>query len=98
MAALRKRLEEQEYNKLVSSIKPTLKTSLFSDEDYTSTDAKMVKNQLSAIINILLSMVSVFVAIFIWMKNSPDYLVLYSMLLVNGRECCGVCSLRLLLA
>jgi len=35
----------------------------------------MTKNQISAIINILFSMVSVFVAIFVWLKNSPDYLV-----------------------
>jgi len=76
MEALRRRLEQQEYDKLVSNVKPTPKTSFFSDEeDYSTTDAQMTKNQVSAIINILLSMVSVFVAIFIWMKNSPDYLV-----------------------
>jgi hypothetical protein len=75
MEDLRRRLEQQEYNTLVRNVRPTPKSSLFSDEDYTPQDAKMVKNQLSAVINILLSMVSVFVAIFIWMKNSPDYLV-----------------------
>jgi len=75
MATLRRRLEEQEYSSMVSSVQPTPKSSLFSDQDYTSYDAKVSKNQLSAIINVLLSMISVFVAIFIWMKNSPDHLV-----------------------
>jgi hypothetical protein len=75
MEDLRRRLEQQEYNTLVCNVQPTPKMSLFSDEDYTPQDVKMIKNQLSAVINILLSMVSVFVAIFIWMKNSPDYLV-----------------------
>lgn len=75
MEALRRNLEEQEYNTLVRNVRATPKASLFSDDDYSPRDAKMVKNQLSAIINILLSMISVFVAIFIWMKNSPDYLV-----------------------
>jgi hypothetical protein len=76
MAELRRKLEEQEYNKMIANVKPAANNSLFSDEDYKSPDeAKMVKNQISAIINILFSMVSVFVAIFIWMKNSPDYLV-----------------------
>jgi hypothetical protein len=75
MDNLRKRLEQQEYNAMVANIKPKKRISLLSDEDYTSTDAKMTKNQVSAIINILFSMISVFVAIFIWMKNSPDYLV-----------------------
>jgi hypothetical protein len=75
MAELRKRLEEKEYNAIIANVKPEPKSSLFSDEEYSSADAKMMKNQLSAVINILLSMVSVFVAIFIWMKNSPDYLV-----------------------
>lgn len=80
ITSLRRRLEEQEYNAMVSSVKPSPKISLFSDEDFTSMDAKMTKNQLSAIINILLSMVSVFVAIFVWMKNSPEYLrVLWSL-------------------
>jgi hypothetical protein len=75
MADLRRKLEEKEYNKMIANIKPAPKDSLFSDEDYSTDDAKMVKNQISAIINILFSMVSVFVAIFVWMKNSPDYLV-----------------------
>jgi len=75
MAALRRRLEEKEYSSMVSSVRPTPKSSLFSDQDYTSYDAKLSKNQLSAIINVLFSMISVFVAIFIWMKNSPDHLV-----------------------
>ena len=43
----------------------------------------MIKNQISAIINILLSMISVFVAIFIWMKNSPDHLVFYLPSIIN---------------
>jgi len=76
MAALRKRLQEREYNSMVSSVRPAPKSSLFSDDDYTSYDAKVSKNQLSAIINVLFSMISVFVAIFVWMKNSPDHLVL----------------------
>ena len=75
MEELRRHLEEKEYNAMIANVKPTAKTSLFSDEDFSSADAKMIKNQLSAVINILLSMISVFVAIFIWMKNSPDYLV-----------------------
>jgi len=75
MADLRRRLEEKEYHAMVANVKPEPKSSLFSVEDYSSADAKMMKNQLSAVINILLSMISVFVAIFIWMKNSPDYLV-----------------------
>ena len=75
MAELRRRLEEKEYNAMIANVKPKAKSSLFSDEEYSSADAKMMKNQLSAVINILLSMISVFVAIFIWMKNSPDYLV-----------------------
>src|SRR5271156_5863982 len=75
MDDLRQRLEQKEYDAMVANVKPAPKVSLFSDEDYSSTDAKLIKNQLSAIINILLSMVSAFVAIFIWMKNSPDYLV-----------------------
>ena len=75
MADLRRRLEEKEYNAMVANVKAVPKSSLFSVEEYSSADAKMMKNQLSAVINILLSMISVFVAIFIWMKNSPDYLV-----------------------
>jgi hypothetical protein len=75
MADLRRKLEEQEYAKMIANVKPAPKISLFSDEDVSPDDTKMVKNQISAIINILFSMVSVFVAIFIWMKNSPDYLV-----------------------
>jgi Endoplasmic reticulum-based factor for assembly of V-ATPase len=75
MAELRRKLEEQEYNKMIANVKPAANNSLFSDEDYSTDEAKMVKNQISAIINILFSMVSVFLAIFIWMKNSPDYLV-----------------------
>jgi len=75
MAELRRRLEEKEYNAMIANVKPEAKSSLFSNEEYSSEDAKMMKNQLSAVINILLSMISVFVAIFIWMKNSPDYLV-----------------------
>jgi len=75
MAELRRRLEEKEYNDMIANVKPAPKMSLFSKEDYSSDDAKMVKNQISAIINIMFSMLSVFVAIFIWMKTSPDYLV-----------------------
>jgi Endoplasmic reticulum-based factor for assembly of V-ATPase len=60
---------------MIANIKRAAKHSLFSDEDYSSDDAKITKNLISAIINILFSMVSVFVAIFIWMKNSPDHLV-----------------------
>ena len=75
MADLRRRLEQKEYNAMVANVKPQVKLSLFSEEEFSSADAKMIKNQLSAVINILLSMVSVFLAIFIWMKNSPDYLV-----------------------
>jgi len=76
MAELRRRLEEKEYNDMIANVKPAPKASLFSSDDYSSDDAKMAKNQISAVINILFSMVSVFVAIFIWMKTSPDYLVL----------------------
>jgi Endoplasmic reticulum-based factor for assembly of V-ATPase len=75
MEQLRRRLEEKEYNAMIANVKPAAQTSLFSDEDFSSDDSKMIKNQLSAVINILLSMVSVFVAIFIWMRNSPDFLV-----------------------
>lgn len=78
MDMLRKRLEQQKYDNMVRNIRPAPNTmSLFSpdEEGYSAADAKMTKNQVSAIINILLSMISVFVAIFIWMKNSPDYLV-----------------------
>lgn len=75
MDQLRRCLEEKEYNAMVANVRPAAQTSLFSGEDYSSADVKMVKNQLSAVINILLSMISVFAAIFIWMKNSPDYLV-----------------------
>ena len=79
MDLLRKRLEQQQYDTLVRNVKPATKTvSLFSadeEEGYSAADAKMTKNQVSAIINILLSMISVFVAIFIWMKQSPDHLV-----------------------
>ena len=75
MAMLRKRLEQQEYDNMVANVQPPAKMPLFSNDDYNVADAKIMKNQLSAVINILLSMVSVFVAIFIWMKNSPDYLV-----------------------
>jgi len=75
MAELRRRLEEKEYNDMIANVKPAPKPSLFSEEDYSSDDAKMVKNQISAIINIMFSMVSVFVAIFMWMKTSPDYSV-----------------------
>lgn len=75
MRELRRKLEEKEYDDMIANTRPAPKTSLFSSEDYSSDDAKMVKNQISAIINILFSMVSVFVAIFIWLKNSPDYLV-----------------------
>jgi hypothetical protein len=75
MAELRRRLEEQEYNKMIANVKPAPANSLFSVDDYSPDDAKIVKNQISAIVNILFSMVSVFVAIFVWMKNSPDYLV-----------------------
>ena len=39
------------------------------------TNPKKTKNQISAILNIMLSMISVFLAIFIWMKNEKDYLV-----------------------
>jgi hypothetical protein len=100
---LRKRLEQQQYDTLIRNIKPPSNTtSLFStdeEEGYSPTDAKMAKNQVSAIVNVLLSMVSVFVAIFIWMKNSPDYLVLpplsllsfTSLGLVGSRR--GVCML-----
>ena len=48
-------------------------------------------------VNILLSMVSVFVAIFIWMRNSPDYLVRLVLFQLINSECSGVYSLRLLL-
>jgi hypothetical protein len=77
MEALRRRLEQQEYDAMIASVKSQLKVQpIFSaDEDYSSVDVKMTKNQISAIINILFSMVSVFVAIFVWLKNSPDYLV-----------------------
>ena len=75
MDVLRKRMEQREYESLIQSVKPPKKESLFSDEDISISDSKMIKNQISAIVNILLSMVSVFVAIFIWMRNSPDYLV-----------------------
>lgn len=75
MATLRKRLEQQEYDQMISNVKPRTKTPLFSDNDYSAGDAKIMRNQLSAIVNILFSMASVFVAMFIWMKNSPDHLV-----------------------
>jgi Endoplasmic reticulum-based factor for assembly of V-ATPase len=75
MESLRRRLEQKEYDTMVANVKTVPKSSIFTDEDFSSADAKMLKNQLSAIINILLSMVSVFVAIFIWKRNSPDYLV-----------------------
>jgi Endoplasmic reticulum-based factor for assembly of V-ATPase len=96
MDALRKRLEEQQYNAMIANIKPKEKISPFSDEDYTSADAKMTKNQISAVINILFSMISVFVAIFIWMRHSPDYLVYHSFNDLMCREFCGVCFLLLL--
>jgi len=77
MEALRRRLEQQEYDAMIASVKshPKVQPIFSADEDYSSADAKMTKNQISAIINILFSMVSVFVAIFVWLKNSPDYLV-----------------------
>lgn len=90
MEQLRRRLEQKEYNAMVANVKPAAQTSLFSDEDYSSADAKMIKNQLSAVINILLSMVSVFAAIFVWMKNSPDYLVLHCWSQLMSSECYGV--------
>ena len=94
MESLRKRLEQQEYDSLVRNIKPTNRTPLFSDEGVTTQDSKMVKNQLSAIINIFFSMVSVFVAIFVWMRNSPDYLVtIFNEGLIHS-ESYGVYSLR----
>jgi hypothetical protein len=56
----------------------------------------MVKNQVSAIINVLFSMASVFVAIFIWMKASPDYLVCQrpETKILISRESSGVYSLQ----
>lgn len=98
MEVLRRRLEQQEYDAMVANVKPQPKTlPIFSaDEAYSSVDAKMTKNQISAIINILFSMVSVFVAIFVWLRNSPDYLVYLHSILLIGSECCGVCFLLLL--
>jgi len=77
MEFLRKRLEQHQYNTMIQGIIPPKSSALFApdDEEYSAADAKRTKNQLSAVINILLSMVSVFVAIFVWMRNSPDYLV-----------------------
>jgi len=94
MAALRKRLEEQEYNSMVSTVRPTPKSPLFSDEEFTSHDEKVSKNQLSAIVNVLFSMISVFVAIFIWMRNSPDHLVVWYWSYVDCREYYGAYSLQ----
>jgi hypothetical protein len=93
MAELQRKLEEKEYHDMIANIKPTPKPSLFSPDEYSSEDTKILKNQISAIINILFSMVSIFVAIFIWLKNSPDYLVCQSitpfLLVLIGSESCG---------
>src|SRR5277367_2605231 len=77
MEDLRRRLEQQEYDAMIANVKsqPKVQPIFSADEDYSFADAKMTKNQISAIINILFSMVSVFVAIFVWLKNSPDHLV-----------------------
>ena len=106
MDFLRKRLEQHQYNTMIQGIIPPKSSALFApdDEEYSAADAKRTKNQLSAVINILLSMVSVFVAIFVWMRNSPDYLVTppklplpaspchkYCFLLFIAHESVGVC-------
>src|SRR5262245_46116176 len=93
MDVLRRRLEQQEYNALVQNIKPARKISLISGEDSSRSDSRLIRNQISAIINILLSMVSVFVAIFTWMKSSPDHVVRPRISRLTSREFCGVCSL-----
>lgn len=62
---LRVRLEEQEYQDLINRGKYKL------DEDYVSPSefAKEVKNQITTIVNILVSVVSVVYAIWYWTDN-----------------------------
>ena len=76
MESLRERLKQQEYQRMIANVKPPAKLSILHDNEFTARDARMVKNQLSAIINVIFSMASVFIAVFIWMKTSPDHLVL----------------------
>lgn len=65
MNRLRIRLQEQEYQDMIASTVPELATPF-----YESFDKKELKNQLSVIINVLFSVVSVGFAVWTWAGSS----------------------------